>query len=419
MAVLLACSDDSAVSEAAQSIRNGATLMKQAQEIHQRALTVDAHADIEFADAPSSYVGADGMSKVSPSKMVLGGLDAVVMSVAVGPSPRTPEGYQTANALAQKKLAAVRALAADKANNAIVVLTPEALIQAHEAGQSAMILSFQNALIVGEDVSAIDDFYRQGVRMFALTHMGHNAFADSSRPLFNAESGRREANAEHGGLSTLGRAAIEKFNDLGAIIDVSQLSKDAALEVMNLSRTPVVASHSNAFRLTAVSRNLSDEELDRLAETGGVIHIAPFRGYLFDTTNVQMDIRIRALRREAGIDENYLYPFELYWEINDSQVKNKFLDQVSKLLGDINLENMLDHLDYVVNRIGVNHAGIGTDFNHGSGIAGYEDASDSLNVTIGLLRRGYSAEDIEKIWGGNFMRVWRQAEAAAVAPGSQ
>ena len=180
-----------------------------------------------------------------------------------------------------------------------------------------------------------------------------------------------------------------------------------------------MASHSNAFGLTAVSRNLSDEELDRLAETGGVIHIAPFRGYLFDTTNVQMDIRIRTLRREAGIDENYLYPFELYWEINDSQVKNKFLNQVSKLLGDINLENMLDHLDYVVNRIGVNHAGIGTDFNHGSGIAGYEDASDSLNVTIGLLRRGYSAEDIEKIWGGNFMRVWRQAEAAAVAPGSQ
>lgn len=389
------------------------SLLNRAQAIHSAALTIDAHADIEIPGKPSMYVGADGLSKVTPQKMQKGGVDAVVMSLAVGPMPRTPEGYSKAKTIALTKLAAVNALSENPANNTLIAKTTDELLSAHSEGKSAIILGFQNGLILGTDVNQIDALYDSGVRVFGLTHMGHNDFADSSRPLYNAATRKREPEAEHGGLSPLGRQAIAKINALGAIFDISQLSKQAALQAMALSSSPVIASHSNVRALTDVSRNLSDEELDHLSKTGGVIHIAPFRGYLFDSSNPEMDINIRAVRRQAGIEESYLYPFELYWEIQDASIRKNFLTSVNALLGRIAVEQMVDHIDYVVNRIGVDHVGIGTDFNHGSGIESFSDASDALNVTLELVKRGYSEEDIKKIWGGNFMRVWRQAERAA------
>ena len=383
--------------------------MPDAQSIHRDAITIDAHADIELPGQPSSYVGSDGLSKVSPAKMRSGGLDAVVMSIAVGPKPRTAEGYTEARQTAETELAAVQALVADTANNTILATGPRALTDAHAQDQLALILGMQNALILGSDPDYLDELYGAGVRVFALTHMGHNDYADSSRPLFNAATGSREPDAEHGGLSELGIAAIRRINALGGIVDIAQLSRQAALQAIDVSTSPVIASHSNVQALTAVSRNLSDEEIDRIGATGGVIHVAPFRGYLFDSANPQLDQAIRNLRRTAGIDENYLYPFELYWEIQDPTVKAAFLADVSELLKDVNLSSMLDHIDYIAQRVGVEHVGIGTDFNHGSGIEGFIDASEALNVTAGLLDRGYSARDIAKIWGGNFLRVWQES----------
>ena len=383
--------------------------MPDALSIHRDAITIDAHADIELPGQPSSYVGADGLSKVSPAKMRSGGLDAVVMSVAVGPKPRTPEGYRQARQIAETELAAAQSLVEDPANNMILATDPNALRNAHAQDQLALILGMQNALILGSDPEYLDALYGAGVRVFALTHMGHNDYADSSRPLFDAATGSREPDAEHGGLSELGIAAIRRINALGGIVDIAQLSRQSALQAIEVSTSPVIASHSNAQALTAVSRNLSDEEIDRIGATGGVIHVAPFRGYLFDSANAQLDLAIRQVRRDVGIDENYLYPFELYWEIQDPAVKTAFLADINELLKDINLGNMLDHIDYIAQRIGVEHVGIGTDFNHGSGIDGFVDASDALNVTAGLLDRGYSKSDVAKIWGGNFLRVWQQS----------
>ena len=394
-------------------------LLAEARAIHQRVLTFDAHADIEIPGKPSMYVGADGLSKVAVEKMHQGDLDAVAMAVAVGPLPRNKAGFAEARRIADAKLAAAVALTENPDQPIQLVKTSDALVAAVGDGQRAIVLSFQNALIFGDDVAVIDDFYDQGVRIFALTHMGHNEFADSSRPLFNAETGTREAPAEHGGLSAKGRAAVQRFNELGAVIDISQLSKKAALEVFSVSRAPVIASHSNARALTNVSRNLSDVEIHRLAQGGGVIHVAPFAGYLFDSQNPEIDAGIRALRRKAGIDEDYLYPFELYWEIEETSIKTEFLTGVRGLLGPISLDTMLDHIDHIVALVGVDHVGIGTDFNHGSGIPGYIDASDSLNVTLGLLKRGYSESQIRKIWGDNFLRVWREVERRGLDSPSQ
>ena len=386
-----------------------------AEVIHAHALVLDAHADIEIPGKESRYVGADGLSKVAPDKMRAGGVDAVVMAVAVGPGPRDADGYAVARALADEKLSAVKALVADPENNLVLARSDDELVQAHTAGKGALILGLQNARMLGTEVAALDDFYAAGVRVFALTHMGHNDFADSSRPIYNSAVGAHEVEAEHGGLSELGRLAIQRINALGGIVDISQLSKAAALQVLALSTTPVIASHSNVWHLSNVSRNLTDEEIDLIGENGGVIHIAPFRGYLFDSSNKELDGLIRVARQEAGIEEDYYYPFELYWEIDDAAVQTKFLSTVSELLGPGSMDDVLNHIDYVAQRIGVDHVGIGTDFNHGSGITGFDDASEALNVTKGLLARGYSQQDIEKIWGGNFIRVFAAAAEGALS----
>ena len=365
----------------------------------------------------SRYAGADGRSQVAPDKMRAGGVDAVVMAVAVGPGPRDAQGYAESRAKAEEEIAAVIKLTEDPSNNLVLARSADELVEAHRSGKGALILGFQNARILGADFTVLDSFFDAGVRVFALTHMGHNDFADSSRPIYIAEQVTHEPVEEHGGLSDLGRSAIKRINELGGIIDVSQLSRAATLQVLALSNAPVIASHSNVRQLSDVSRNLSDQEIDGIAKSGGGIHVAPFRGYLFDSNDKALDDQIRAVRRVAGIEEDYYYPFELYWEINDAEIQKAFLASVSELLGPGKVDDMLDHLEYIVERVGVDHVGIGTDFNHGSGVEGFADASEALNVTTALLARGYSAEEIEKIWGGNFVRVFR--EAGSRVPGQE
>jgi len=190
------------------------------------------------------------------------------------------------------------------------------------------------------------------------------------------------------------------------------LSREATLEAVKRSAAPVIASHSNVRALTDVSRNLSDEEIDAIAAAGGAVCVAPFAGYLFDSSDGSLDAQIRGWRKQIGLLEDYLYPFELYWEIEDEELKTRFLDGMRKIIGPSSVSRMIDHLDYVVQRVGIDHACIGTDFNHGSAVTGFADASEAMNVTAGLLERGYSAKDVEKIWGGNFVRVFRQAQSA-------
>lgn len=381
--------------------------------VHARALVLDAHADVELPEAPSRYAGEDGVSRVAPAKMRAGGMDAVVLAVAADPGPRDNEGVAAARARADAELQAVLDLAADPANEAVIATTADAIENAHADGKLALILGFQNARALGSDVDGIDTFFEAGVRVFALTHMGHNDFADSSRPVFDGETGAYEVEAEHGGLSPIGAAAIDRINDLGAVVDVSQLSKDATMQVLARTRAPIIASHSNVKALTNVRRNLTDEEIDAIGANGGVIHIAAFNGYLFDSNDAALHTTIVEARRAAGLPDAYDYPYELYWEIEDPEVQRTYIYAIRDAIGPGEPEVMLDHLDYVVERIGVDHVGFGNDFNHGGGIRGFEDASGAQVLTEGLLARGYSEAEVAQIWGGNFLRVMRAAAAAA------
>jgi len=403
LAGIASCSDNEPALVEAVIENTGSS--RSAAQIHAATLVLDAHADIVIPSTSRAYMSADGSSKVVPAKMRAGGVDAVVMSVAVGPGPRTKEGDAAARAEADEKIAAVHTLIEESQGQVVMATTSDEIIAAHEAGQSALILGFQNARSLQGDVSAIDEFYAEGVRIFGLNHLGHNAFSDSSRPEFSGETGSFEVTEEHGGLSAFGVAAVKRINALGALVDVSQLSKAATLQVLELTDSPIIASHSNAKTVSDVTRNLSDEEIDRIGENGGVIHVAAFKGYLINISEPAFIEKLVALRVAAGISEEYNYPFELYWEIDDLAQRSAFTTAVSELLGPATTDNMIEHIDYIVGRIGIDHVGIGNDFNHGSGIDDYNDASEAMNLTEGLLERGYSEEDIQKIWSGNFLRI--------------
>ena len=409
LAGIASCSDNEPTSVETQAGGTGSN--PSAADIHESSLVLDAHADIVIPSTSRAYMSDDGTSKVDPAKMRAGGVDAVVMSVAVGPGPRTMEGDAAARAEADEKIAAVHTLVEESQGQVVIATTSSEIVAAHEAGKSALILGFQNARSLQGNVSAIDEFYAEGVRIFGLNHLGHNAFSDSSRPEFSGETGAFEVTEEHGGLSTLGVAAVERIGALGALVDVSQLSKAATLQVLELTRTPIIASHSNAKTVSDVTRNLSDEEIDRIGENGGVIHVAAFKGYLINISEPEFIEKLVALRVAAGISIEYNYPFELYWEIDDLAERSAFTAAVSELLGPASTDNMIEHIDYIVDRIGIDHVGIGNDFNHGSGIDDYNDASEAMNLTEGLLERGYSETDINKIWSGNFLRILDAAAA--------
>lgn len=382
-----------------------------AAAVHDSVIVLDAHADVVLPDTSPLYLGADGRSKAALEKLQAGGIDAVVMALATGPKPRTSEGRAAGAAEVSAKLEAVQALLAAHPAELALATSSDDVRAAHDSGRTAIILGFQNALAFERDVSRIDALHADGVRVFGLTHMGHNDFADSSRPLFNGATGAYEATEEHGGLSELGRQAVQRIDALGALVDVSQMSKAATLQAIDLVDGPVIASHSNVKQLSDVTRNLSDEEIDRIGETGGVIHIAAFSAYLVDLSDPEMRENIRQVRVAAGLPETYSYPYELYWELKDDQEKLTFLTNMRALVGQEDVARMVDHIDYVRDRIGIDHVGIGTDFNHGGGIVGFAEADAALNVTEELVARGYSAAEIEKIWGGNFLRALDEAGA--------
>ncbi len=379
--------------------------------LHSNAIVIDAHADIALPETSPLYLGADGTSKVTPEKLQAGSVDAVVMSVAAGPKPRTDAGRAAAYAEASAKLAAIQATVQAQPESLAIARTADDVRANAAAGVTSILLGFQNAQSLENDLSRLDDFYAAGVRVFGLTHMGHNGFADSSRPMFDGETGTYEVEEEHLGLSKIGRAAAERIDQMGGIIDVSQMSKAATLQAIELSETPVIASHSNVKALSDVTRNLSDEEIDRIGETGGVIHIAAFSAYLVDLSDPIMLAKIRGVRRDAGLPETYSYPYELYWELESDAEKLTFLTNMRALVGQEDVARMVDHIDYVVARIGIDHVGIGTDFNHGGGIVGFAEADSAQNVTAELVARGYTAEQINKILGGNFLRVLDIASA--------
>lgn len=373
-----------------------------AEAVHRAALVLDGHADVLLPSTPERYYLPNHGSRVDLDHLTRGGVDAVVLSVAVGPGPRDAAGQRAARAEADEKLARIKAFAAENPQRVGIALSADDVTRLVGQGKVAVLIGFQNARSIGDDLSQIDAFYREGVRVFAFNHAGHNAFSDSSRPV-------DQPVAEHHGLSPLGRAAVAKLNDLGVLIDVSQLSSEALVQTLALTRAPVAATHSNARALIDNTRNLSDAELDAIKVNGGVVQLTPFNAYLVQVSASGRP-GISALRVQYGLSPEFSAPNDGYGGLGARQ--QAFLDALAPLLPRANVSNYVDQLDYVAKRIGWDHVGIGTDFNHGAGVIGFDSEADAPNVTRELLRRGYTQEQINAIWSGNFLRVLRAAEAA-------
>lgn len=373
-----------------------------ADKIHKRILTLDAHADVLLPSSPPSSYLPDGGSRADLNHLSKGGVDAIVLAVAVGPGPRDADGVAAARHEADEKLTAIKAFVARNSTRVGLALSAQDVRRLHRKGKIAVIIGFQNARSIGKDLSQIDLFYKEGVRVFAFNHMGHNDFSDSSRP-----SG--ESVSEHGGLSALGRAAIRRLNDLGVLIDVSQSSTDALLQTLKLTRAPVAATHSAARALIDTPRNLSDAELDALKANGGVVQVVPFSPYVHSQNRESLE-KIAALRARYGLPANGPTPTDGIYGL-PKEKQPLFLDEIRKTQSRGTIREFVDHIDYIATRIGWQHVGIGTDFDHGGGVTGFESEADAPNVTSELVRRGYTEKQIAAIWGGNFLRVLRAAEA--------
>jgi membrane dipeptidase len=295
-------------------------------------------------------------------KLKAGHVAAVCFAAYVPQGKRDEAGHAAARARAEGMLAAIAAMAPENGAGGVLTITADAVEAAFAAGKTAIIPAIENGYALGQDIAAVEHFARMGVRYITLTHNGHNHLADAAIPRKDLD----DVPAEHGGLSEFGVAAIGRMNDLGILVDVSHAAKTTMLQATRLSRTPVVATHSSVRALCDHPRNLDDEQLFALRDTGGLVQITIVSGFL------------RAKARAS----------------------------------DLSVSDIADHVDYAVHKIGIDHVGLGTDFDGGGGVRGLMNASQAPNFTKELLKRGYTDEAIAKIWGGNFLRLLRQAEAA-------
>jgi membrane dipeptidase len=407
--VALCLSTLSAATFAAHSTADD--LDTKARAIDSRILKIDAHTDVLLPGAPELNYSPGHTSRTDLDNLRSGGIGAVAFAIAVGPGPRTPEGTKAARAEADAKLAWIQTYVKEHSDNVAVALSANDIEQIHAAGKVAVIESFLNARSIGNDISAIDTFYGQGVRLFGFTHAGNNEWADSSRPT-------GEPAVEHHGLSPLGKRAVARLNELGVIIDVSQLTPDGVLQVIALSKAPVIASHSDVRALVDNSRNLSDAELDAIGRNGGVVHLTAFNPYL-RPLSADFDAKAAVLRQKFGLPPTTRHGPIGAEEGIDTLPADKlraFMTGFRGLMPKATLDDYINQVDYIVKRIGIDHVGVGTDFNHGAGIVGFNDEGEAPNVTRELVRRGYSQDDIRKIWGGNFLRVFRAVESTARQP---
>jgi len=324
-------------------------------------ITIDTHDDINvknFTDSLNYTMDTD--TQVNLPKMIQGGLDVAWFIVYTGQGELNEEGYKSAEENAMSKFDAINRLVSVYAADQIeLALTSDDVYRIHKKGKKVAMIGVENAYPIGLDTSNVRKYWEKGARYMSLAHNGHSQFSDSN-------TGERDGVYLHDGLSELGKEMVYLLNYYGIMIDISHPSKEAIRQTIELSQAPVIASHSSARALRDHSRNLDDEQLGWVKENGGVVQTVALGNYLTD-------------RKDPGP----------------------------------NLEDFVDHIDYMVDKMGIDHVGISSDFDGGGGIVGWQDASETQNVTSALRNRGYSNAEIAKLWGGNLLRVLDQTQKIA------
>lgn len=409
---LAACIDCHASGQDPLHVSEEQGIVATAKRIHREAVTIDTHVDIAGTEYATEKLdpGIDNPKlKCDLVKMAKGGVDAVFLAVWTGQAKRDAEGYKRAYDTAIAKFEAIHRLAdtmyPDRCQLATSTDDVERIVA---AGKRAVMIGVENGYPIGEELSNVEKFYDLGARYITLSHNGHNQICDSCNP--SDRLGDKEV--EHDGLSPFGRQVVAEMNRLGMMVDVSHISPKSFWDVIRASRAPVIASHSSCRALNDHPRNLDDRQLKALAENGGAIQVVALDQFL-KAPSPERQRAVNELAARIGIPSGPHGP--RFSEATASQRRQfregeKKLDQQYPPAG---LKEYVDHIDHAVKVAGIDHVGIGTDFDGGGGIRGFNDHSEALNVTVELLRRGYSEEAVKKIWGGNILRVWRNVERVA------
>ena len=437
--------------QASPAQANDAALIAKAKAIHERVLKLDTHNDIDPANftADCNYK-MRLTTQVNLPKMVEGGMDVSFMIVYVGQGPLTPEGYANAYRQAIAKFDAIHRLTEKIAPDQIgLALTPADVLALHKKHLRIAVIGIENGYPIGTDLKRVKEFYNRGGRYMSLAHNGNSQLADSN-------TGEARGYLYNNGLSPLGREVIAEMNRLGMMIDLSHPAKGANLETMRLSKAPVIASHSAIRALADVSRNMDDEQLLALKKNGGVIQIVGFASYI-KTDSKERTEAIAKLREEFGLPSlrsgggrargRGIVEAEGSGPARTCPVEgspgadiqnrtggggrggaNAGLDalpperraEYEKRLAELdakfppasraNVKDFVNHIDYAVKLIGIDHVGISSDFDGGGGIDGWNSAAEAFKVTLELVRRGYTEEQIGKLWSGNLLRVWAEVQ---------
>lgn len=398
-------------------------LIERARGIHERVITMDTHNDMSPANftAERNYT-MDLNTQVNLPKMERGGLDVSWMVVYVGQGELNDAGYARAYQSAIDKFAAIHRLAEEIAPDRIeIAYTSDDVRRIAASGKKVAMIGVENAYSVGLDLGHIKEFHDLGARYMSLSHNGHSQFSDSN-------TGERDGVWLHHGLSDLGRQAVAELNKWGVMIDISHPSKDAIMQMLELSRAPIIASHSSARSLNDVSRNLDDEQLLALKENGGVVQTVAFASYVNSEKNTAHRNAMQALNeslaeemgfellnrqqmRALGDEERAAYSAQM--DHLREMAAPRMESEVNAVAPPVDVADFVDHIDYLVNLIGLDHVGISSDFDGGGGVEGWNDASETFNVTLELVRRGYTEEQIGKLWSGNLLRVLDEVQRVA------
>jgi membrane dipeptidase len=433
---------------------NDPALIAKAKAIHDRVIKADTHNDIDPANfTPECNYTQRLTTQVNLPKMIEGDMDVSFMIVYVGQGPLTPEGFDGAYRRAVSMFDGVHRLTKTIAPDRIgLALTPADVVALHKKGMRIAVIGVENGYSIGTDIKRVKEFYDRGARYMSLAHNGNSQLADSN-------TGEVQGYLYNNGLSPLGREVIAEMNRLGMMVDLSHPSKGANLEAIRLSKAPVIASHSSARAVANHSRNMDDEQLLALKKNGGVVQIVGFSGYVKTDSKERVDA-LAKLRAEFGIGAagggrggvgagrgrgaavaaaaprpcpvegapgtaaagrggrgggRGNAALEALSPEKRAEYDKRLAELDAKLppAGRANVKDMVDHIDYTVKLIGLDHVGISSDFDGGGGITGWNSAAEAFNVTLELVRRGYTEKQIGQMWSGNLLRVWGEVEKVA------
>lgn len=378
-------------------------LLQKAQRIHAKALTVDSHLDTPIRiyrsnfDAGIYHDFATTRSCLDYPRMKEGGLNGAFFAVASSQGKCNEEAYTKIYEQAIRVFDAIHKSIEKNSKQVGLAVNPEQFKNLAKEGKRTIFIGVENGYPIGTKLNRVEEFYNLGARYITLCHLKNNQLCDSSTDTLGA-----------GGLTPLGTAVVKEMNRLGMMIDVSHISDRSFYDVIKLSKTPIIASHSCSRAICNNRRNLSDDMLRALAANGGVIQMCLLSDYVKKfPSNIARKAALNAIKVKYNNNEITDVQTNVLRKERD-EVNIRYPQQLATV------SDVIDHIDHIVKIAGIDHVGIGTDLDGGGGVADCHDVSQLLNITIELVKRGYSEDDICKIWGGNLMRVMTQAEKAAI-----